>query len=270
MTDDTEGLCPVCGRDATTPEACPCCKGCGSINTPCACEFDLSTEQGRSDFFKYGEAFHPMKVLSYICEGEKCGRPVDVPCSRCGYFCPKCDPCGAHLRLQHLADLTSRERVPPPPGKSITYYDIPDGPRVEIHRIVFCDARTQIQMPIDKSWATIRCVLRAEHDGKHKSSDRTWDNVRCEAYAAVVTEAYSPVQCDKPAGHEGKHQAYRGDGLENYRWEWEDASSFPAHIPKAYDVSPKKRSLLSIVREFFRSRRHIRASEPGPKTGGGR
>lgn len=132
-----------------------------------------------------------------------------------------------------------------------------------------CEAATQIETLIDKALASHRCALQEGHDGDHRSNDgTTWENTPCLVRCVVKSEVYTPVQCDKPAGHVGPHEAYRGDGItENYHWSWGDDSAIVPWVPKAYLPPKKKRTLLSIVREFFRGRRHIRPPEGDGKTG---
>jgi len=228
--DDLDGLCPCCGRETMEGQVCACCKKCGSINTPCACEFNLLTPEGQRDFFKYGETFVPI-VFSEPAPGER--PPMEMRYSRL---------------LQQV----------PHAMRGLTYL-------VDAGR---CEASTQIETLIDKALATHRCALREGHEGDHRSQDgATWSNGPCEVRAVVKNEVYSPVQCDKPAGHVGPHEAYRGDGIaENYHWTWGNDSALAPWVPLAYAVPRKKRSLLSIVREFFRRRRHIRPPEGAGKT----
>ena len=235
LGDDLDGLCPVCGRETMEGQVCACCKKCGSVLTPCACEFDLSTATGQRDFEKYGEMFIPIVPIRFEpAPGER--PPMEMRYSRLLQQVPH-----ALRGLDYLVDA----------GR--------------------CEAATQIEMPIDKALATHRCALREGHDGEHRGQDgTTWSNSPCLFRAVIKHEVYNPVQCDKPAGHVGPHEAYRGDGItENYHWTWGDDSALAPWVPLAYAVPRKKRSLLSIVREFFRGRRHIRPPEGGPKTGGG-
>ena len=60
MSGELPEDCSFCGRESTGP--CQCCKVCGCVNTPCACDYDLSTPEGRRDFEKYGEAFVQIRV----------------------------------------------------------------------------------------------------------------------------------------------------------------------------------------------------------------
>lgn len=280
---DDDGLCPVCGRDLRCGRdgvwSCPCCKTCGCINTPCECDFDLSTAEGRRDFEKYGEAFVaidtetaltmlPPLPFKPVCE--KCSRERGESCQSCGHDvgtqCECCDRCGPGFSIQMRRYLQYNVQPPPP---SLRYMDAiddrPHPPQVALTRVVFCNCRLPVVTPIDKATSYEKCVLREYHDGEHQLQDgRRWPNERCIARVKVHDEKHSPVQCDKGAGHDGDHVADRGDGVElSAHWEWPDDHSIPTWIPRAYAQPAKKRTLLSIVREFFAKRRHIRPPE-GP------
>lgn len=210
----------------------------------------------------------------------KCNRERGESCQNCGCDvgtqCECCDRCGPQMSIQMMRYLSYNVR---PPRVSVAYMDAlanldgiigPADPEVAMTRVVFCTCRLPVLMPIDKATSYERCTLRQGHEGEHQLHDgRRWENAPCIARCVVKDEVHTPVQCDLRAGHDGDHEAFRGDGVErSSHWTWDDSLSIPTWIPRAYVAPAKKRTLLSIVREFFTRRRHIRPPEGGPKTGG--
>lgn len=238
------------------------------------------------DFEKYGEMFVGMRTsgtdrkidsmlqalppLKFKPTCEKCSREQGESCQSCGRDvgtqCECCDRCGPGFSIQMRRYLQYNVRALTP---SVSYMDSiddhPNPPKVALTRVVFCTCRFPNAPANDPA---LRCVQREYHDGDHQLVDgRAWRNERCEARCVVKNEVYTPVQCDKAFGHDGDHEAFRGDGVsESNRWTWDDSLSIPGWIPRAYVPPAKKRTVWSILREFFAKRRHIRPPEGGRKT----
>lgn len=220
---------------------------------------------------------YPLPPLAFKPTCEKCNREHGESCQNCGLDvgtqCECCERCGPGFSIQMRRYLQYNVR---PPGVSVAYVDnwdghpmgkvsVGDGPTVSIKRVVFCTCRVPGSLATDPME---RCVLRELHDGDHQCNDgRRWTNEKCSARCVVKNEVYSPVQCDRAAGHDGDHEAWRGDGVsESNHWTWDESLSIPTWVPRAYVAPAKKRSLWSIVREFFARRRHTRPPEGGPTT----
>lgn len=128
----------------------------------------------------------------------------------------------------------------------------------------WCQARVGVRTSIYEV-IRHRCTKRADHPDDHASEGDVlvWSTTAiCTSKVAVKRNGwrrnkrvYSNETCGLISGHPGQHRSSNG-------LEWTPDQALPLHIPQALALVPRKRTLWTIVREFFGRHRHIRDRVP--------